>query len=30
MKELIKESIISNTEVRMVPNDEDLRYEPEG
>jgi len=30
MKELIKESIISNTDVRMVANEEELKYEPEG
>ena len=30
MKGLLKESIISNTDVRMVPNEEELKYEPEG
>ena len=30
IKELLKESIISNTDVRMVANEEELIYEPEG
>jgi len=30
LRDLIKESIISNTDVRMVPNEEALTYEPEG
>jgi hypothetical protein len=30
LRDLVKEAIISNTDVRMVPNEEHLTYEPQG